>query len=304
MQTGPLLTAALALLISSAPLSSAAEILSQQIELNSSSSVSPANGGFGSGDQDNRGNQGVGNRSLETSTQTIFQNVEVYAEANINYQFTNSPTSDTFQVHSRIALDSDDFLLVPSTQLHTRAQAFVNLTVFVRFDTPVRYDMQKTGHFNLPGGGGLTITAPNGNIIVNQGWTTGTTAPSEASGIIPPGTYTIRFSDGSSAEGMVSSAFVNEIGGDAQSMLTLTFSPAGSVPIPPPSLNLLRDSTNRVVLELINLQPGTFYTIERGDSLQPNSFQPVTQFVAAGTTATWTDVFSTHTPTTFYRLRF
>src|SRR5688500_16894395 len=72
MQTGPLLTAALALLISSAPLSSAAEILSQQIELNSSSSVSPANGGFGSGDQDNRGNQGVGNRSLETSTQTIF----------------------------------------------------------------------------------------------------------------------------------------------------------------------------------------------------------------------------------------
>ena len=282
----------------------AVELVSQQIELGSSSQITPANGGFGGGDQSSRNNNGFGDRSLETATQTTFSNIEVSADASFNFRRTNSATGDVFHLHSRLSLHSEDYLTVPSTQLNTRASAVVIVTMQVRSETPFRYDIQKTGYYDLPGGGGLTITAPNGNIVVNHGWTTGTTSPSQASGILPSGTYTVRYSDGSSAEGMVSPILVNHIEGDAESVLALAFTPATSTPIPEPSINILRDSTNRVVLELTNLVPGTYYTIERGDSLQPNSWQYLFAFVAAGPTASWTDTFNVHTPTTFYRLRF
>ncbi|HEX7863218.1 MAG TPA: hypothetical protein VF773_23015 [Verrucomicrobiae bacterium] len=304
MHTGQLLTTAIALLITCSPFCHAVELVSQQIELGSSSQITPANGGFGGWDQSSRNNNGFGDRSLETTTQATFSEVEVSAGATLNFRRTNSASADSFHIHSRLALHSQDYLAVPTTQLTTRASAVAIVTIQVRSETAFRYNIQKTGHYHLPGGGGLTITAPNGTIVVNHGWTTGTTAPSDASGVLPPGTYTVRFSDSSNAEGMVSPILVNHIEGDAQSLLTLTFTPASSNPIPEPSINILRDSTNRVVLELTNLVPGTYYTIERGDSLQPNSWQYLFAFVAAGATASWTDTLNVHTPTTFYRLRF
>src|SRR5688572_6123905 len=138
------------------------EVVSQQIELNSTAQVIFSNGGLGSLDQASRNNQGLGDRSLQSSTFAEFNDVEVTSEASIEVRRTNSASADTFQIESRLAMHSEDFLSVVSTQMNTRAVANVVLTLQVRLETPMRYDIEKSGHFNLPGSGAVLITTQNG----------------------------------------------------------------------------------------------------------------------------------------------
>ena len=70
----------------------------------------------------------------------------------------------------------------------------------------------------------------------------------------------------------MSPAIVNHISGFSGTTVSITLTPVQVEPTPPPALELRRDGAGHLVLKLTNLRPGTYYTIERSDGLQPNSW--------------------------------
>jgi hypothetical protein len=293
----------LALLMVLSPETGAVEVVSQQIELGSEAQVWPTNGP-GAHDQATRSNLGIGDRVLETSTATSFQEVNVYATSMLEVRRTNTATEMMFEIESRLGMRSEDFISLVSTQMTTRATARAMVMLQVRSERPVRYEVRKAGFFSLPGAGSVIISGMNGTVLLQQGWISGTTEPAESTGVLPKGTYTIVYSENAYGDGTVSPAFVNHMGGESETDVTITLSAAEVEPFPAPGLYLRRDSIDRLVLELSNLWPGAFYTIERSNGLQPDAWSFVVNFVAVGTEASWTDTLNVHTATTFYRVRY
>ena len=205
---------------------------------------------------------------------------------------------------SNLEVNSEDFVSQVTTQMNSRATASVYHLFQVQSVTPFRYHFRRSGPFSLAGSGSFTISAPGGTILLNHSWINGSSEPAESTGVLPSGTYSIGFSEGASVEGIVSPAMVNHIAGYSETAVTVTLTPVQIEPTPQPALKLSRDSAGRVVLELTDLRPGTYYTIERSDGLQPNSWNFLVSLLAAGSEAVWTDTFNAHTATTFYRLRY
>ena len=55
---------------------------------------------------------------------------------------------------------------------------------------------------------------------------------------------------------------------------------------------------------MMNLQPGTFYFIERAEELTPGLWGIVANFIAGGTNAIYFDTVNPAARTVFYRLRY
>ena len=296
--------AVVVLLVALSPMGRGIEIVTQQTELSSSAQVTPVNGGQGGTDQASRSNFGRGDRSLETITATSFEGVNVHSSAAIEVRRTNSASAEIFEIASNIEVDSEDFVSQVTTQLNTRATANVFHLIQVRSETPFRYNFRKSGVFSLAGTGSFTISTSSGTVLLNHSWINGTREPAESTGTLPSGTYSIGFSEGASVEGFVSPAIVNHISGFSDTTVSITLTPVQVEPTPPPALELRRDGAGHLVLKLTNLRPGTYYTIERSDGLQPNSWNFLVSLLAAGSEVVWTDTFNVHTATTFYRLRY
>ena len=292
-----------ALLIALAPMVHGIEVVTQQIELQSSAQVTPANGSQGGYDSASRSNHGQGDRSLKTYTAASFEGVYVDSSAAIEVRRTNSATAEIFEMMCSLEVRSEDFLSLVSTQSNTRASAGVFHSFQARTEIPIRYHLRRSGT-NSAGSGSFTITAQSGTLLLNHSWIAGTGQPIESTGVLPRGTYNIGFTEAITAEGVVSPAIVNHISGYSETLVTVTFTPAQIEPTPQPALRLSRDSAGRVVLELTQMRPGTYYTIERSDELFPNSWSFLVSLFAAGTEAVWTDTFNVHSPTTFYRLKY
>lgn len=71
-----------------------------------------------------------------------------------------------------------------------------------------------------------------------------------------------------------------------------------------PMLHLRRGSREVVLLEMTDLQPDTFYFIERSEEMTPELWPIVESFIAGGTNAVWADSLNHQAQSVFYRLRY
>lgn len=297
---------AVALLLTSSSLTFGVEILSQNFDLSTFTQVYPIFGGPSAQDQDTRQNQGFGDRFLESHSDSTLVGVSVFSDADLTFRRTNNLTSDVLFMQGAFAMHSEDVAHPGATQLVLRATAAMSISLQVRSETPFHFRIATYGQFApaLPGAGGISIRNANGNAIVEINWTSGTDSSNESQGTLPSGNYLIRFFNNATVDGNFSTFLKNHISGTAQATATVSFSPAPSPPATHPVLRLQRGTGDLVQLELSNLLPGTTYTLDRSSSIDPPSWQSVFNFMAAGTTAVYSEPIIPDAQNFFYRLRF
>lgn len=281
------------------------EVLSQRFELSTVAQVVPVQGPYQSEERDSRINQGIGDRMVRSEARTSQDGAIAFAEMEATLRRTNIVGGETFWLESDLAIGSEDLLVTVETQIVTRASAAMSLDLQVHSATAFQYHVVKSGEASptAPGGGGFSIRSAYGVAILEINWGHNDSS-NESQGSLPPGTYTIRFFNSSSADGIVSPTLVNHISGRGHTSVAVTFRPGGSVPQSAPTLKLSRGARNSVMLEMTNLQPGTNYTIERAEAIDAQFWEYVTNFSSGGTEATWTDLMRENTQSTFYRIRF
>lgn len=282
----------------------AVELLWQRFELSSVAQVASAQGTFVSEDRDSRANQGTGDRVLRSEAATSQDGVAAFAEVEASLRQTNSVTGETFWMESDLAIGSSDTLTTVQTQIVTRASASMAFEMQIRSETPFQYEVVEMGGAapSAPGSGGFEIRTASGFMVLDIRWAFNDSSH-QSQGSLPAGTYLMRLFNATSADGSVTPMFVNHIAGRASTAVAVTFRSGGSVPQPAPTLNLVRGAGNSVVLEMANLQPGINYTIERQNSMNTQFWEYVTNFVAAGSEAFWSDTLRDD-QTTFYRIRY
>jgi hypothetical protein len=295
---------AVALFLASQSLTFGIEILSQNFELSTFTQVYPIFGGPSAQDQDTRQNQGFGDRFRESHSNSALVGVSVFSDADLTLRRTNNLSSDVLFMQGAFAMRSEDVAHAGATQMVLRATAAMNISLQVRSETPFHFRIATAGLFapSLPGAGGISIRNANGNAFVDINWTSGTDSSSESQGTLPPGNYHIRFFNNATADGTFATFLKNHISGTTLASATVSFSPAPLPPATRPSLRMVRGTGDLLQIELSNLLPGTNYFLDRADSLDPSTWQFLSNFVAAGTNALYTDSLISNTQNVFYRL--
>jgi hypothetical protein len=249
--------------------------------------------------------QDPGDRELACESHASALDVAVSVRSQLLIRHSVSPTSGAVEVESSFSLTSQGELPTVDTNLTTKAFAWATAWIRIDSDTPYRFALNPPDPppTSLPLWGVIRVRAANGSQVLELAWSSATASATRSDGSLGPGLYEFEFFTAVEAQGTVSPWLLNPINGSAQALTRLTLFADSSVSTPPPRLDLRREVSGRVLLDLLNLKPGGHYIVERTDVLPSGEWLALGGLTAAGTNAVWVDVVNVESQAMFYRLR-
>lgn len=257
-------------------------------------------------DEDSLENQAIEDQTLSCSSQTNFQTLSLFAGSDLAFRHTNSLGAEAFVIDSDFTMQSGGDLQTVSTNLITKAFASASVSFQLRSDMPFRYSIAVSNQSPpaLPGWGFLAIRTASSHLVLEMDWDSTEGNSPQSQGNLPAGIYQVEFWSIAQAQGNIGPTIQNPIAGTARTALSLTVAPEPSTQTFAPMLHLRRGSGEVVLLEMTDLQPDTFYFIERSEEMTPELWPIVESFIAGGTNAVWADSLNHQAQSVFYRLRY
>jgi hypothetical protein len=284
----------------------AVEVTSQTTDVATSAQVWPGvMTGALANDTYSAGSPKIGDVRLEAESLAQFESVSVASRSHIELLRTNTVSGEVFRIQSDLRIQSHGDRLTVTQHLITKAFANSHLVFRFKTDKPFAYDLEVPSQTPpvLPHLGVLIIRG-NGHLFVQMTWNGTSDGERESHGTLPAGEYEVDFSSNVTGEGAIMPILENPIDITIWTAVALTITPRDTPLVSRPALQVRREGTDRILLEMTNLEPGKLYFVERRPALtsEPDAF--VAGFSAGGTNAVLIEPINPNAPQAFYRLKY
>jgi hypothetical protein len=249
--------------------------------------------------------QDPGDVQMACESHVSVPEVSVYVRSQLQIRHSASATNSEVALESSFSLTSQGDLPTADTNLTTKTFASVTAWIQLHSGTAFHFalDPPDPPPTSLPLWGVIRVRTANGSPVLELSWSSATESAQRCDGSLGPGLYEFEFFTAVEAQGTVSPWLLNPIDGSAQALTRLTWSADSSITASATKLELRREGSGRVLLDLLDLKPGKHYFVERTDVLPSGEWLPLGGFTAAGTNAVWVDVVDVDSQAMFYRLR-